>query len=286
VRRNLFSLAYILLIAPSGFASNDPQNLASQVRATFDLYCAECHDAGRGVRKGGFGTILDLRALASDSDLVVRSQPAQSKLYQMVLSDQMPPQRPPLSSENKAVIWRWIEAGAPADRAEESPTPAVGPTVGGSSLPAAAPPQRFIVRLVKWMGRFHPVAVHFPIGLLLAAFLAEILGILSGRSWFFGAARYCIAVGALGALAAASLGWATAGWPDADTSLLAAHRSLGTATAIWAVLVFALSEWSHRAETRQRVRLRRFVLFVGAVLVAITGHFGGMVVYGSRYFKW
>jgi hypothetical protein len=82
------------------------------------------------------------------------------------------------------------------------------------------------------------------------------------------------------------LGWATAGWPDDDTSLLAAHRLLGTATAIWAVLLFAVSEWSRRAETRRRVRLRRFVLFAGAVLVAITGHFGGMVVYGSRYFKW
>ena len=182
MRRNVFCSIYAILMAPFCLATETPQESASKAHSVFGKYCAECHDAARGVHKAGFGTIMDLKALASDRDLVVPGEPEQSKLYRMVLSDQMPLQRPPLSSENKAVIWRWIEAGTPTDRGEESPTTTVGPTASGPSLPAAAPPQRFIVRLVKWMGRFHPVAVHFPIGLLWAAFLAEILGILSGRS--------------------------------------------------------------------------------------------------------
>jgi uncharacterized membrane protein len=267
--------------------TKDPQpNPASQVREVFGSYCAICHDAQRGVRKGGFGTIMDLRALASNSDLVVPFQPEQSTLYRIVRSDQMPRQRPPLSSQNKAVIWRWIEAGAPTDLAEGSQATAGQPSAGGPSGLTQTPPKRFVVKWVKWMGRFHPVAVHLPIGLLLAAFLAEMLGIPSDRSWFCDAARYCVAVGALGALVAAPLGWAAAGWPDDDTSLLATHRFLGTSTAIWALLAFAASEWSHRVKNRRPAWLRRFALFVSAVLVSITGHFGGMLVYGSQYFRW
>src|SRR5262249_818471 len=36
-------------------------------------------------------------------------------------------------------------------------------------------PQAFIGKLIPWLGRFHPAAVHFPVALLTAAALPELL---------------------------------------------------------------------------------------------------------------
>jgi mono/diheme cytochrome c family protein/uncharacterized membrane protein len=141
-------------------------------------------------------------------------------------------------------------------------------------------------RLIGWLGRFHPAMVHFPIGLLVAATLAEALLVVTGRTLFDSAGRVCVWFGALGAVLAATLGWFLGGphVTDADW-ILTSHRWLGTSTAACAVVVLVLSEVSRRPGRPGR-GVFRVVLLLSAGLVLATGLFGGALMHGLDYYAW
>ena len=143
---------------------------------------------------------------------------------------------------------------------------------------------------LTWMaiaGRFHPLSVHFPIALLLVAALLEGIAWKTGSKTFHELSKINLYIGTLGALLAAPLGWAAA----ANTNLsspelletLDIHRWTGTATAIWGVFCAWIA--SQSARNKQFLISYRATLLVGALLVSISGHFGGMLVFGANYFK-
>jgi mono/diheme cytochrome c family protein/uncharacterized membrane protein len=145
----------------------------------------------------------------------------------------------------------------------------------------------FFQKLIGWLGNFHPATVHFPVALLTAAAVAELLRLVTRRPAFDAITRYCLWFGALTAVAAAVLGWFLGGFRVMDASwLLTAHRWLGTSTTFTAVLLLALSEGS-RAPERWRTRICfRSVLLILTGLVLATGFFGGAAVYGLDHYSW
>ncbi|HKK70291.1 MAG TPA: plastocyanin/azurin family copper-binding protein [Candidatus Krumholzibacteria bacterium] len=147
-------------------------------------------------------------------------------------------------------------------------------------------PDTFGLRVISWLGTFHPPVVHFPIGLLVAAALAELLA-MSGR-WHetsLHAARFCLWLGAASAVVAAVLGWFFAGFRITDGAwMLTAHRWAGTALAVGAVVVVAMGERARLARTGPRAY--RVALFVLAVVVLATGFVGGAMIYGLSAHAW
>lgn len=144
-------------------------------------------------------------------------------------------------------------------------------------------------RVGQFLGRFHPVAVHLPIGLLLAAALAEALFVGTRAEWLSGAARFSVLLGAFAACGAASLGWLNAMSANYDGELaqvLEYHRWLGTGTAVLAVIVAMLSEVHRRRPAAIWRVAYRLSLFLVAAAVSLTGHLGGTLVYGLDYLKW
>lgn len=140
-----------------------------------------------------------------------------------------------------------------------------------------------------YVGRFHPVAVHFPIALLLAAALADVLGRIKGYAHLAHAAHFCSKIGALGALFAAPLGWlaaATAPVPYEPAWLLSAHRWSGIATTITACLAAGCACMQERRASTKTARLFRVSLYAAAIAAAAAGHWGGMLTYGEHYFTW
>lgn len=146
-------------------------------------------------------------------------------------------------------------------------------------------PPEGVPRPLAWLGKFHPVATHFPIALLSVAALAELLLLQRPRELFREAVRFSVWVGAIGAVLAAPLGWFFAGFHIVDESwVMTAHRWVGTGTAVWAIVVLLLCERVYRrGADRGPFRL---ALFIGATLVGATGLLGGSLIYGLDHYAW
>jgi mono/diheme cytochrome c family protein/uncharacterized membrane protein len=148
-------------------------------------------------------------------------------------------------------------------------------------------PRAFFTKLIAWLGTFHPPAVHFPIALLTAAAVAELLRLTTGQTAFDTVSRFLVWFGGVTAIIAGVLGWSLGGFRLTDPSrLLMTHRWLGTTTAACAGALLLQSEVSRRSE-RHRARVWfRVLLFIEAVLVSVTGFLGGGLVFGLDYHDW
>jgi uncharacterized membrane protein len=255
------------------------QDLASEVRSVFSAKCAGCHGPNLAKPKGRFGYVLDLGRVARDPEKVIPSSPEESELWELVRLGEMPPDESPagpLSNAEKEIIHAWIAAGAPAD-----------PIIPVAANPPEAKPPSSPPSLMKTIlhraGPFHLVILHFPIALFIAAAIAEFRGTVLGSRTLTPTVRYCVLLGAVSAVMAASLGWihAANGHGAGATQLLALHRWIGTAAATWVVGTALVSEWDERRGVRSH--WFRVWLFVGALLVAVEGHMGGMLVHGDDF---
>ncbi|MBU1074184.1 YHS domain-containing protein [bacterium] len=135
-------------------------------------------------------------------------------------------------------------------------------------------------------GALHPVAVHFPIALVFALLLAEIVGGRKPSPTAAGAARFLRVIAPLSALVAVVLGFAAGGMNglfEAPDSTLQFHRLAGLAAF---VLITAACLAGHRwnAPARRGRRPVYLALLVAATFVtAYAGHLGGKLVFGDDY---
>jgi uncharacterized membrane protein len=135
------------------------------------------------------------------------------------------------------------------------------------------------------VGRLHPLLLHFPIGLILAAAAAELVAIHTGRAdWRAIAVANVRAGAAMGALAAIA-GWRLASGNFVEPSgLLAWHGWLGGAAAV-AALGAALLSTGAGDRARHRLVAYRAALFGAAALVAVAGHLGAALVWGADFVR-
>lgn len=138
--------------------------------------------------------------------------------------------------------------------------------------------------VVLFVGRFHPLLVHLPIGFLLAAFLLEGIGWLSPRLEGVGqAVPFLLGLGALGAVVAAIAGSLLALDGGYDEGLVFWHQRLGIAVTVLAALAFLFRVL---ARGRHQLVFRRLygVLLVSTVgLLGAAGHLGGSLTHGEDY---
>jgi len=135
------------------------------------------------------------------------------------------------------------------------------------------------------LGKFHPLLVHFPIALVLAAAASEFVVIATPRQAWRTVAVANLRAGAAMAIVTAITGWLFALSPLVDASpSLEWHRWVGMAGAAGAIGA-ALLSWRVQVPARRSAFVYRLTLFVTALLVAITGHLGGTLVWGARFFQ-
>ena len=152
----------------------------------------------------------------------------------------------------------------------------------GNEIATAEPHE--LPKLVRYIGRFHPVAVHFPIALIMAAVLAEFLGLLSKKSFFLGAARYSIFIAAIAAVVATAMGLVEGA--GGTSQPLNIHRWQGILACMLAIISAVLCEISHRRSSAAARLAYRVILCLSAIVIALTGYTGGDLVYGSGHFAW
>jgi uncharacterized membrane protein len=135
------------------------------------------------------------------------------------------------------------------------------------------------------ISHFHPLLVHFPIALVLAAAAAELAAIATPRPWWHAVAIANVRAGAVLGLVTAITGWLLASSPVIDaTPALEWHRWLGLAGALSAGGAALMSSSSH-VQSRRSVLTYRATLFGAALLVAIAGHLGGTLVWGADFLR-
>ena len=266
------------------------QDPGAAVRDLLSAKCVGCHNPDSDSKKArrefdgmqDFERILDEVVLAGDLAL--------SDLWLAVEEGEMPPEDSdidPLTEAELELIRGWIVDGAPLPEDGGTSIPFPGPVTSGAETPADteppaddepqadAEPPPFVERLEVFGARLHPASTHLPIGLLLAAVFARILGWRGTRPRLRAAEGFCLLLGALGAAAASGLGWLAGGQGSHDQDPLFWHRwiAIGTAsTALLLVLVRPLL-----ASTRTY----GWMLLLTGAAVCVAGYFGGELAWGD-----
>jgi uncharacterized membrane protein len=135
------------------------------------------------------------------------------------------------------------------------------------------------------IGRLHPLLIHFPIALVLMAVAAEGAAILTGNEQWRTVAVVNVRAGAAFGLLAAAAGWWLASLPDIEnTPLLEWHRWLGTIGAT-ITIVSALATFRPAGRSSTELWIYRVALFAAGLLVGLTGHLGGLLVWGPNFLR-
>ncbi|MBU2906555.1 hypothetical protein KO529_17285 [Arenibacter algicola] len=124
--------------------------------------------------------------------------------------------------------------------------------------------------LVAWLGRWHPLILHFPIVLLL---MAAVIGLFNQI-----VPKLLLTIATLSALVTAITGFflGTESVPKGD--LLFWHQWMGAGVAILAVVWYWLS-----TNHLQQTYLVKGIQVVLILLVGLTGHYGGMITHGEDF---
>lgn len=140
------------------------------------------------------------------------------------------------------------------------------------------------VEAQRFLGRLHPLLVHFPVALLLVAGLVELVRLRSPRGPAQ-VALVCLALGAPLALASGFTGWLNAAYEPQGVRLeqvLAMHRWVGVVTAATALLVLGAGLLARGGMGWARVPYRGGLVAL-LLLVPFCGHLGGSLVFGPEY---
>jgi len=135
-------------------------------------------------------------------------------------------------------------------------------------------------RLLDWLGRLHPVIVHFPIAFFPAALFTAIVG--RRRPAFAAPVQFLVIAGGVIAPIAAILGWFGAMTADSGP-LLTVHRWLGTAIGIVAI---PLAVWAWRKPAQDRGTGMIVALSVITSAIIVQGWYGGALVHGMDHMNW
>ncbi|GAA4314124.1 DUF1549 domain-containing protein [Compostibacter hankyongensis] len=130
--------------------------------------------------------------------------------------------------------------------------------------------------LWSFLGRLHPMIVHFPIGLLFVALLLDLLGGKQKSDQFRAAIRVLVFAGALSAVASVVFGLLLSNTDEYGGTTLSLHQWSGIATMVLALL----TTW---ACIRHSPRLRRVLLCITVIGVTVAGHFGATLTHGEGY---
>ena len=135
-------------------------------------------------------------------------------------------------------------------------------------------------RLIDWLGRLHPIIVHFPLAFFPAALFTAIAG--RRRPAFAAPVQFLVIAGGIIAPIAAVLGWLDAINADPDP-LLTVHRWLGTVIGIGGL---GLGVWAWRRPDAYRGSAMMTALIALTAAIIVQGWFGGALVHGIDHMNW
>ena len=130
------------------------------------------------------------------------------------------------------------------------------------------------INITEFAGRFHPVLVHLPVGILLLAALFIILSKFERFQSLREAITISLFLGALSAIASCVTGFLLSKTESYEPALLFKHQWFAVSTALISVVAFFLHLKNRRTE---------WIAGMIVILIMITGHLGGSITHGSDF---
>lgn len=153
------------------------------------------------------------------------------------------------------------------------------PILGVTILAAILPPDgNERSQWMQFIGRFHPLVIHFPIALFLLVPILEIVGRNFRFSYLRWSTPFVLALATLAASFAAILGWCLARSGGYSGRLIAQHMWGGIVLSILCWICLAL-----RRRGREVGITYAIVLGLGVGAVAWTGYRGGQLSHGPNH---
>jgi uncharacterized membrane protein len=128
--------------------------------------------------------------------------------------------------------------------------------------------------ITEFIGRFHPVLVHLPIGVLLIAALFQWLSRKEKYQSLSSAVSIALFWGMISAILACISGYLLSNSGDYDGDLISNHQWFGIAVANISIFAYGLN---------RRNKDNIWVTGLMVLLIIITGHLGGSITHGSDY---
>ncbi len=131
--------------------------------------------------------------------------------------------------------------------------------------------------MLEFFGRFHPVFVHLPIGILLLACICILLSLKQKFANLKHAIPLMLLFGALSAIVSCVTGYLLANGGDYDGNLVSNHQWMGISVAVLSIILWAIYK---------KVKSKGILAAIATILVvliSITGHLGGSLTHGSDY---
>src|SRR5262245_2500861 len=141
--RYLLSCLGVLVLASGAWAADvkapsasEAAQLGKDLLALFQSRCLKCHGAEKPKARLILTGLEGVARGSENGPVVAPGMPGESVLWQVVREGKMPP-KAPLTPEEKRLVHRWIEAGAPGLPSGDS---LAGAATHWAFVPPARPP--------------------------------------------------------------------------------------------------------------------------------------------------
>jgi mono/diheme cytochrome c family protein len=125
------------------------------------------------------------------------------------------------------------------------------------------------------IGRFHPLLVHLPIGILLIAALFQLLALKPKYASMHAAISIALFWGMISAIVSCISGYLLSLSGDYDEELIDTHTWFAIATASISIIAYFFN--------RLENEFAKWVILLMVPLIIVTGHLGGSLTHGSDY---
>ena len=134
-----------------------------------------------------------------------------------------------------------------------------------------------LLSFIEFLGHFHPLLVHLPIGILFIALMLYWMSLKEKYASLRPALPVILLAGSIAAFASCITGYLLSISDDYDQSMVSWHMWMGIAVTLVSLMLYAKEKYPLFAINKMLLSAGLFVLLM------ITGHLGGSLTHGSDY---
>jgi len=136
---------------------------------------------------------------------------------------------------------------------------------------------------IFFLGRFHPIILHLPIGALIVLFFMELINSVNSKLNLESACNILLWFSVISIIPTLLLGFLLGSSGNYDDELLNSHKWLGWFTALICVWLVVIREKKSKSNPNKVSNFYRVFLFVNVILLSLAGHYGGYLTHGEDY---